>query len=509
MAQVPPQRKQHRRLLWLCVLIIAAIVVAFALLRPAASLSAPPPSDALLESARGLDEIDLHVSFDPTRRLLTVTQLFSLTNRDEEARDTLVFRAYPNAFASVETSPIATEELFDGCYPSGFSGGSLTISTVQVGRSSETMKSMQHRYIDEAKTVLSISLPWRWEPQTTVVAEFHYTEILPLAASRFGMCNDMWAVGNAFLQLAPYEDGAYLADPYYAVGDPFISDCANYRAIVTVPVGYACAGSAWPTVTQAGEEQCYTFTAYAVRDFTLCLSNRYQQVQAMVQGVLITAYAVDSGQAAKALHYAKQALVCYTERFGAYPYPSFTLAEVDFPFGGMEYPSMVMISSETLRQGGESLEWVVAHETAHQWWYGVVGNDQVRQAWQDEALCEFSLLDYVETYYGRAQREDMRFSRIETAMRVTIPRGVTPGSPLDYFGSMSEYSLVVYRRGAAMLCALSTAMDEQLDGFLRVYYDDYQFARPTREDFERTLNAFSGEDWSQLIVDYLDTSLAN
>ena len=44
--------------------------------------------------------------------------------------------------------------------------------------------------------------------------------------------------------------------------------------------------------------------------------------------------------------------------------------------------------------------------------------------------------------------------RIESALRVTVPHGVTPGAPLERFSTMSEYSLVVYDRGAAMLLSL-------------------------------------------------------
>lgn len=57
---------------------------------------------------------------------------------------------------------------------------------------------------------------------------------------------------------------------------------------------------------------------------------------------------------------------------------------------------MAMIAADLLDAGGESLETVVAHEVAHQWWYAVVGSDPVNQAWQDEALSQFSMLEYLE-----------------------------------------------------------------------------------------------------------------
>lgn len=496
---------------FLCVSLVAVGLGLFVLLRgTGAPLEAKPPNAALLEAAQGLDDIQIRARFDSGMHKIYVTQEFSLVNRGTEPRSELVLRAYPNAFRSEETSPIATEEFYDACYPQGFSFGGLADTEFLLSLADEASASASFGYLDDQKTVISIPLPSRWLSGETLQVKASYTLYLPNAASRFGVNNGFIAVGNAFLIPAPFEDGAYRTDPYYPIGDPFVSDCANYTVEVTVPYGYACAGSAWPQVaTTADHGLHYLFSAYAVRDFALCVSDRYQTLQAMEGDTLVTVYARDKNQAAQALKYARQALRCFSERFGPYPYPSFTLAEVDFPFGGMEYPGLVMISSGQLSLGGEDLEFLVAHEAAHQWWYAVVGNDQINQAWQDEALCEYSLLDYVETYYGKQRRQDLEFSRIETAMRVTVPRGVTPGSPIDYFGDMSEYSLVVYRRGAAMLLALDHALEGKLDDFLKAYYDEYRFCRATRADFESLLNAFSGEDWTPLMIDYLDTYLMN
>ncbi len=80
---------------------------------------------------------------------------------------------------------------------------------------------------------------------------------------------------------------------------------------------------------------------------------------------------------------------------------------------------------------------------------------------------------------------------------------------MDYFGDLGEYTLVVYQRGAAALCALNTAMDGTLDEFLSDYYDTYAFGLATREDFESLLAAWTGEDWAPLLSDYLDTYLVN
>ena len=47
----------------------------------------------------------------------------------------------------------------------------------------------------------------------------------------------------------------------------------------------------------------------------------------------------------------KRALACFSERYGAYPYQSYTLCEISFPMGGMEYPALAMIASDRLTRG--------------------------------------------------------------------------------------------------------------------------------------------------------------
>ena len=507
--------KRAWRIGLICTVLAASAIIAFLLpLLTASQIEALPPSMALAQRAQALDDIEITAVFSPEERTLRVRQCFDMTLPEGESRSAVVFRAYPNAFQSEATSPIATEELHEISYPNGFSGGALTITSVSVGRIGEELQAIRHRYLDDAKTVLQLSLPAPWEPLSTLTTVFEYEIYVPKAASRFGVHSGIWALGNAFLIPAPFENGAYRTDPYEPIGDPFLSDCANYTVTIDVPEGYICAGSGWPLASSpsAGMTR-FSFEALAVRDFALCISDRYQAVQAMENGTLITVYThADStapNAAKEALRYAKQAIAHFSKTYGTYPYPSLTIVEVDFPFDGAEYPALVMLGSGQLAAGGDALEWTMAHETAHQWWYAVVGNDPIHQAWQDEALCEYSALSYMEAFYGRARREDLLFERMETAMRITIPRGATPGSPLHYFSSIEEYYLLVYQRGGAMLATIDEALFGKLDNFLRKYYDDYWCRRATREDFEALLAAFSGEDWRPLMQDYLDTYVKN
>ena len=476
---------------------LAIAVIACLAIRQPVEVS---PSPELLKAAEGLDEITITAKLNAEDRSLSVQQTLLLTNRTGQKQDAAVLRTWPNAFQSMDTSPCAAEDsLFDACYPAGFSSGALVMAHAEANG-----QSVLYRYTDDAKTVLKVPVPDGWQDGETIELKLTYTIQMPQMAYRFGVWNDIWAFGNAFAIPAVWEDGAYRTDAYAPVGDPFVSDCANYTVTVTVPKGYVCAASANASVT---DETVYAYRALAVRDFALVISPKFKTAQTVQNGVQITAYAANAAQAKELLKYGEKALETYSEAFGSYPYPSYSLAQVSFPHGGMEYPALSMLSTDLLAAGGRELEYAVAHETAHQWWYAVVGSDSWNQPWQDEALAEFSLLVYAEKHYGLSERNDLEQSRMESALRVTVPQGVTPGAPLETFPSMSMYKLVVYDRGAACLCALDRTVS--LDGFLRDYCRNYAFRRAARADFEQQLFESTGEDLTPLMRDYLDTNILN
>ena len=476
-------------------LMIAAIVC-LAIRQPAEITVSPE----WLQAAEGLDEITISAKLNAEERSLSVQQTLHLQNRTGQKQDAAVLRTWPNAFQNLDTSPCAAEEgMMAACYPAGFSSGALLMVQAEANG-----QSVLYRYTDDAKTVLKVPVPGGWQDGETIELKLTYTIQMPQMAYRFGVWEEIWAIGNAFAIPAVWEDGAFRTDAYAPVGDPFVSDCANYTVTVTVPKGYVCAASA---KAASVENHVYSYRAFAVRDFALVISPGFKTAQTVHNGVQITAYAADAAQAKELLKYGRKALETYSEAFGSYPYPSYSLAQVSFPHGGMEYPGLSMISTDLLAEGGRELEYAVAHETAHQWWYAAVGSDGWNQPWQDEALCEFSLLEYAEKHYGSSERNDLEQRRMETALRVTVPQGITPGAPLSYFPSMSMYKLVVYDRGAACLCALDRTVP--LDGFLRDYYQNYAFRRAMRADFEQQLFESTGEDLTPLMRDYLDTNILN
>lgn len=498
--------RQEKRKAWLYaglivlgMILIAAVVWRLATLERPAEIIIPSAHASVLSASEDMDGITIDADFDPDTRQLTATQVMTLKNRTGMDQEQIVLRSYSGAYLLEDTSPAASDELFVSCYGDRFSTGGLLLDSAAVEG-----ESVDYAWSDDARTVLT--LPASWPAGATVRVTLTYHVHIPNCASRFGTADDIFALGNVFPTLAVWQDGAWRTDAYIAIGDPFQSECANWTMRLTVPEGYSVAATGYAEPVQQDGVSVYTMTAQATRDFALVISDRFVSAAGMAGDTLVVAYAVDSASAKTMLKYAQQAIACYEGHYGPYVYPTLTLAQVSFPFGGMEYPGMVMIGTSAMAAKDDTFEITVAHETAHQWWYAMVGSDSVNQAWQDESLCEYAVMDYIGQYYGQEARDSAAFQRIETALRITIPHGVTPGSPIDYFSDLAEYSQVVYRRGAALWMALETHMGKDtLDAALRRYQEEYRFRIATREELTKMLSDAAGHDVSALMTDYLDT----
>lgn len=486
---------RRKRLAAAGVLLAALAVCVFLLLnRPAG----PIRSNArLTAAAEGLDAYDAVLRLIPEERALSVSETASLRNRTGETLDRLILRTWLNAYQSEETSPAALEEIFDDCYPNGFSPGTLMIYDVLWNG-----ERVAWSYADEAETVLQIDIP-SWEAGAEGELFLRCVAYLPNCAHRTGYVGDTYRLCNVIPLLSRWQDGAFRQDLYSPVGDPFVGDCANFTLTAYLPEGYEAACSA---VLTRDEKGAWHGEMQAARDVALCVSPDFCRAFGRAGDTAVYSFARTEAGARRVLADAEKALETFGSLYGAYPYPSLTVCSADFPFGGMEYPGLILIGeSDYLESKADTLELTVAHETAHQWFYALVGSDQVNDPWQDEGLCEYAMLRYVKARYGPGSFDTLKAYRVDAPMRDFSADALTPGSPIGYFSSLTDYATVVYGRGAAYFLALDEIVPGGLDGFLRSYADDFAFGFASRADFEDALNRYADADLTPLTVDYLDT----
>jgi hypothetical protein len=250
------------------------------------------------------------------------------------------------------------------------------------------------------------------------------------------------------------------------------------------------------------EGDMHRYRLDSARNFAWSVSHIYQVLTETAGDVTITGYAFPYHAAAGelALKTAAQALALFSEKFAPYPYASLSVVEADF-LDGMEYAGIFFLSNGfyNVSQGkpDEYLTAIAAHETAHQWWYGLVGNDQALEPWLDEALSTYSERIFYEGLFPQAL--DWWW-----AYRVNYyePLGPVDGSIYNP-GGFRPYRDAVYLNGALFLEELRTlAGDEAFFAFLKDYASQYAQKIATREDFFSLLKNHTQADIGPLLQKY-------
>jgi aminopeptidase N len=227
----------------------------------------------------------------------------------------------------------------------------------------------------------------------------------------------------------------------------------------------------------------------------------------MVDGTTVTSYYLPGHEEAgrRALDVATRSVQVYNDRFGAYPYPHLRVVETYFLIegspGGMEYPGLVLVSSEfydpesSLARSDEP-EVVWAHEVAHQWWYGVVGNDQVDDPWLDEALSTYSSILYFEAAAGqKAADRQLRWQCTLPYRAIQVAGGDRPvGTSLDEFDENElAYAAIVYGKGGLFFEKLRELLgNDRFLAMLQGYYAAHRFGVVQPVDFEQSMLAAAG-----------------
>lgn len=370
-------------------------------------------------------------------------------------------------------------------------GGAIEVSDVRVnGQEVENV-------VED--TVLKVTLPAALEPGEAVVVEMAFATTVPPEeeSTKYNILaynDDILALAHFYPMIAVYEDGGWHIEASPPHGDETYADMSHFLVELTAPEEQVIAATGSEVMRSETEGmQTVTIAAGAVRDFYLAMSDRYSVTSEQFGEVTINSYAPAElmGGAEWALDAATHALDSYSRRYGPYPYQELDIVSTTTQALGIEYPGIfantVRIYDLEENSSGVSsaalLESVTAHEAAHQWFYNLVGNDQLNEPWLDEALSQYATWMYYVDRYGQEAAQGYydslrgRWARVDFA---EIPIGL-PAE--DYSGQ--EYGAIVYGRGPIFLDELADVMGEAtFDAFLGNYAETYRWRIASSEDFQ-------------------------
>ncbi|GAB1471503.1 M1 family metallopeptidase [Chloroflexota bacterium] len=447
---------------------------------PAASTETPLPTTTPLPALERA-QYTLNTTVDYDAHTAVIEQTILYPNLSDNQLNALVLAVVPN--------------LWDG----SFTLNSLVIDGQPV--STYTLNGQR----------LDISLASLLPAGGVTEIKLEYTLILPFAEQEdpgisrpriYGYTSRQINLVNWYPFVVPNINGEWiLHDPWF-YGEHLVYDSVDYEVNLkftnpaTAPI---VAASAVPE-TQSDGSVRYALTS--ARTFALSASRDFQTSSTQVGDVSLTSYyfAFNEAGGQAALQASAQALQVFSERYGPYPHKSLAIVMGDFN-DGMEYSAFFYLSKDfyNLYDGTSAnyLTFVAAHETAHQWWFEQVGNDQALQPWLDESLSTYSERIFYETSYPNLVSWWWTY-------RIDFYK---PGGFVDipiYEGQgFRSYTNATYFQGAYFLEKVRQRIgDEAFFAFIQDYLNQGRGKIVNADDFFRILRAHSGTDISDLINQY-------
>ncbi len=303
----------------------------------------------------------------------------------------------------------------------------------------------------------------------------------------FGYNSGILSFAHAYPTILVYNEEGWNNQKPDLDGDPLFADASFYLVSVDAPAGLTLVASgAEMARLETGGRQTVLIANGPARDFYLCAGKGWErQSQVTQNGVTVNVYARPEVQEqnALALSYGVAAIETFSRRYGEYPYTEFDVAPIVTQAGGVEYPGMTVIAEEAYLSG-RFLEIVVAHETAHMWFYNLVGNDTQDQPWLDESLAQFATWQYFLDRYGEQAASTFEQGDLQSTWNMSEKPNTPIGLPVSAYSGY-EYAAIVYGRGPFFFMALRDEIGVQaFDALMRDYVGRYAWEEASAEGFK-------------------------
>ncbi len=470
------------------------------------SLTACKKKENLNELSANLTTYEINLNLEIKTKKVDVTQTINYINNTNSILKTLKLHLYPQFFEEGATEYIVPSTRMNNAFPNGMSYAEFNVNRVQVEEQDKTII-----YENECDSILSIELSSSLLPQERTNIEIEYSFIVPNCFHRFGYGDNTINLGNFYPILCVYDGEKFNTNPYNSNGDPFYSDMANYCVSISTSKQYIVAGTgAKIKETFEGNNKKTTFEAKVVRDFALVLSNKFSVVNHTLKNTNIEYYYFNDADPNKSLQAGVDAIKTYSELFGDYPYSNYSIVQTDFVYGGMEYPNLVMISASI--DNKDDFMNVIIHETAHQWWYGMIGNDAFTYPWLDEALTEFSTIIFYDYNkgYSLSHAQMVETAKENYTLFISVYEDVlgnidTSMRSVNKYSTEPEYTYCTYTKGVLMYDSLYNLIGEKkFVESLKNYFETNKFLNTTPNDLINAFNETTKQDFNNFFSSWIN-----
>ncbi len=373
----------------------------------------------LCASAKAQDSFQQKVDYRiqaellPEERRLTAVADISYYNDSNQDLDTLFFHVWMNAFSD-KNSAFAKQQLLLGNRAFHFSNEESRGGYEALNFSIEG-KTLDYEYYSDSlglhKDIVFIKLDQAIKAKSRSYIQVAFDMRIPYAFDRPGVKDSLFRMTQWYPKPAVFDKSGWHQMPYLSIGE-FYSEYGDYDLELTIPISYSVAATGVPDDARAkfdiaNRKRTLVYTAERVHDFAFFASETYipyrESMELNDRTVAINLFVKEDNDCwNETFKYARNALSFLSENIIDYPYPQLTIIESDSEdMGGMEYPMLTILS---YMECDQRLDHLIAHETAHQWFYSLLGSNERAEPWIDEGFA--SLYDYL---YDRSFYEHGHF----------------------------------------------------------------------------------------------------
>lgn len=422
--------------------------------------------------------VSLQIKPDGSAMTIVGQEQVRFLNNTSDSMNEVIFRLYPNALS-------ADDYLFVG---------SVSVNGEQ-----------QEPELLSQNTALRVTLSEPLNPNEAVDIDLGFRLQLPdnrlLGAGRIANDDGVVVLSSFLPLLSVYEEGEWWTDFPAGNGDPAFSASALFDVTLTAPsqMEVSSSGTTIETNDVGNALREYRFVTGPMRDFSLSLANEFELTSSEFDGITINIWSAEGSQAADdfALEVTTESIRIFNEAFGEYPFSEIDVVESPMNgAAGIEYPGVYYVENELWDQNEFFYEVVLAHETAHQWWYSVIGNNQIDEPWIDEALADYSVEVYYRERYGDEAGDSVR-EAYESDVRAWLADNNPSkpvGLPVTSYSS-PEYGVFVYRAGALLYSHLAQEYGkDNVYNMLHDYYQRFRYGIAHSEDIEELVRIQLGAE---------------
>jgi hypothetical protein len=207
---------------------------------------------------------------------------------------------------------------------------------------------------------------------------------------------------------------------------------------------------------------------------------------------------------------AADAVNCFSELFGPFPYPRLAISQAPGNFG-QGWPELIYLPTLSFlpkverdemgfsRGGGDPLgPAFVAHEIAHQWWGNLLGWQTYHDQWLSEGLASYAAAIFISRQKdgSRQFRDLLHLHKTDLLAKTKEGRTIESGGPIWLGERLSTslnphgYSNIIYKKSCWVFHMLhglmidpTTGSDEQFFRMLRDFVSQYQGRSVSTDDF--------------------------